>query len=363
MFKLRNWLKWTTLALVATLLVGLIGTAVPANAQGDGGMRLQRSTGIVLRALVQATVKVTQLDRADILRQWLDDKTLAEIITANGATVAQVKTEAISQATAMLQQAVKRGRFTQAQADQMIAGLDAQITAMLTTTYDEARQTMGTQLATLGIEVALFKSTQDATALTPQALYQQLNAEGATFASVITANGATVEEVKAAAKTLITERLTAAVSSGKITQAAADELLATLDQALDMAINSGLPEGFREIGGNAGSVVDRVYQNVAVGALVAETATQTKLSQRELLAELRAGKTLAEIATANGADPAAIVSTVVSKVTTAINTRVTKGQLTQEQADQLLNGLAARLTETMSQQNPLQGAGRAGRRP
>ncbi|MBX3066815.1 MAG: hypothetical protein KF726_27790 [Anaerolineae bacterium] len=362
MFKFRNWMKWTSLALITALLVGLVGVAVPVNAQGGGGVRMQRGSGIVFRALMQATVKVTQLDRTEILRQWLDDKTLAQIITAKGAAVDAVKAEAISQATALIEQAVTRGRLTRTQADEMIAGLDAQITAMLNTTYEQARQTISTQMATLGVELALFKSTLDATGLTRQELYQQLSAEGATFASVITANGAAVADVKAAAKTLITERLTAAVSSGKITQAAADELLATLDQALDSAINSGLPEGFRQIGGKAGNVVDRVYQNVAVGALVAETASQSKLTQRQLLVQLSAGKTLAEIATAHAADPAAIVSAVVSKVTTAITTRVTNGQLSQEQADQILNGLAARLTETMNQQNPLQGRdGRRGR--
>jgi predicted RNase H-like HicB family nuclease len=138
----------------------------------------------------------------------------------------------------LLEEAVSRGRLTQAQADEITAGLDEAINTMLTTTYEEARGGVVRRLVGLGVESALLDAAVQATGLTRAELREQLAAEGATLASVITANGATVEDVVSAAKTAITERVTAAVADGRLTQESADALLAGVDAALETAVNS-----------------------------------------------------------------------------------------------------------------------------
>lgn len=353
-------LKLTSLALIVALVTGLFLNVGAANAQGNPG-RGQRGGALVMGAVLQATVKETGLSRMEIVQQWAQGKTLTQVITDAGKSVDTVKTTAKTQLTEALNKAVTNGRITQDEANTRIAEIDSAINTVLTTTMAEAGREAGQRLVEVGVVAAVFQATRDATGLTGDALLDQLQAEGATFTSVITANGATVDAVKAAAKTTVTERVAQLVSNGRLSQTQADELLKTLDASLDTAINGGLPEGFanrRDGRGGNNNRVTALLDARTSSVLLRETATLTGLTQRDLLQEVRSGKTLAQIATEKNVEVSAVVGAAVASITEQVNQWVTSGRLTQAQADEYLAGLEAKLTEQMNSADLL----RTGRR-
>jgi hypothetical protein len=84
-----------------------------------------------------------------------------------------------------------------------------------------------------------------------------------------------------------------------------------------------------------------------VRAVLGAVAEATGLDQQEVLAQARDGKTLAEIIAANGADEDEIISQVVAAETERVNQAVADGTLEQADADELLDGLEARVKEML----------------
>ena len=82
-----------------------------------------------------------------------------------------------------------------------------------------------------------------------------------------------------------------------------------------------------------------------LGQIVSE---QTGLSGLELMTEIRAGNTLAEIITANGGEVQVVVDTAITQLTERINQAVTNGRLTQERADEMLANLETTVTDVIN---------------
>jgi uncharacterized protein (DUF433 family) len=212
----------------------------------------------------------------------------------------------------------------------------------------------GGQVGQLGtVMFVLLSETSKATKLSVVDILAELRT-GKSLSEIIKANGGDVAAVKAAAKTSITDQVKAAVTNKRLTQQQADAALANLDQVLDRTLEFKVP--------TRSDVQDRVQRVAGVAILMRETAKQANITQRDLLTELRAGKTLAQIATEHKADPAKIVTAAVATTTTLINQRVTAGRMTKEEGDKLIAGLQKQYTDTMNAANPL-GVGIRGGRP
>jgi hypothetical protein len=84
-------------------------------------------------------------------------------------------------------------------------------------------------------------------------------------------------------------------------------------------------------------------------AIIGAVVEATGMDQQALMAQVRAGKTLAEIAEANGADVDAIVAQVVAAETERINQAVADGELEQADAGERLAGLDVRIKEMLVQ--------------
>ncbi len=87
-------------------------------------------------------------------------------------------------------------------------------------------------------------------------------------------------------------------------------------------------------------------------ALIEALANLTGLTARELLADREPGTTLADVASAHGVDPAAVIAQAAATLTDRINQAVANGRLTQTRADEILATLEADLTELMNQPIP-----------
>jgi urease accessory protein UreF len=204
----------------------------------------------------------------------------------------------------------------------------------------------------LDIRKALVDAVTQTTHLTEAQIIQAMTT-GKSLNDVISANNADPKAVQATVNATLTGQINAAVTAGTLKQAAADKLIAGLDPLLNRIFTYTVP--------SASDRITRLVKGVELRELLAETATESKLTAQVVVKALTAGQTLAQIAQANNADPAAIVTAVTQKVTDQINKQVKAGKLTQAQADTLLTNLNGTLTGLMNQTNPLlPGNGRSG---
>ena len=180
----------------------------------------------------------------------------------------------------------------------------------------------------------------------PQATLRQELGTGKTLAEVIKAHGGDVAAIEASAKTTVTNAINKAVADGKLTKDQANKLLEKLGPALDKLVNARWPKDRRT------RLLEARLKAMGLRILVKETATQSNISQPDLLKEARSGKTLAQVATGHGADPAKIVSAAVATMTDRINKLVAANRLTQDQAKTLIAGLPDAFTKAMNAPYP-----------
>jgi hypothetical protein len=74
----------------------------------------------------------------------------------------------------------------------------------------------------------------------------------------------------------------------------------------------------------------------------------TGLTDAELYAALRDGSTLAELIEANGGDVDAVIAELVAEATTELTAKVEAGDITQEQADVMIENMEARITDQVN---------------
>ncbi len=84
--------------------------------------------------------------------------------------------------------------------------------------------------------------------------------------------------------------------------------------------------------------------NVSVEHLIRTLSSLTGLDPVTIRTELQNGRSLAQIAAANGSSGAALVQAVVDAAKTRLDREVSKGRLTQAEADQLLTTIRDRAT-------------------
>ena len=128
------------------------------------------------------------------------------------------------------------------------------------------------------------------------------------------------------------------VADGTITRAQADAVIAALEAAR--------PDGAMR-GPKGGPGLDIAAQ--ALG-----------MSADDLHAALRGGQTLAQVAEAQGVDVQVVIDAMVAERTNHINDEVASGEITQEEADQKLADLTARVTDAVNNGAPQGGRGGRG---
>jgi hypothetical protein len=167
--------------------------------------------------------------------------------------------------------------------------------------------------------------------------------------------GTTSDKLEAALKAAAIDRVDAALAAGRIT---ADQA-----QKLKDAINAGkLPAGpglglggggFGRFGGGFGP--GKLYR---VGFLSA-AATYLGLSQADLQTQLQSGKSLADVAKAQGKSVDGLKQAILSSEQSALDQAVKDGRLTSAQRDKLLADFKSRLDDLVNRtrQAPQQGQG------
>lgn len=241
--------RFTLLFVIMALLVSAVGVVSaqpggPGRPGGDGdgrggrggqqhegrfGGRMERIAGVALIRLVAEEIGFTIPQVMDQVRAG---STLAEVITANGGNIDNVKTQAIEQATEWINGQVDNGRITQERADELIAGLDAQITEALNFDRQTAQLERHAVMAVAG-----------ETGLTMREIVEELRA-GKTLSQILTESGEDVQTFIDQTIAQAERRLNDRVANSMITQAEADEHLAMMREQLPVILEQtfDLPE-------------------------------------------------------------------------------------------------------------------------
>ncbi len=124
-------------ALVALSAVG-IASAQPLEQRGEGP-RGRGGHHPILRGLhhvASAVTEATGLERADIVAQLAEGKTLAEVITENGGDVEAVKAELLAPLQERAAAAVETERITQERADELLASASERLDTLLNRVFE-----------------------------------------------------------------------------------------------------------------------------------------------------------------------------------------------------------------------------------
>jgi hypothetical protein len=179
----------------------------------------------------------------------------------------------------------------------------------------------------------LTQAVADATGLRVPQVLQQVR-EGSILADIITANGGDVDTVVNNAVAAATEQINAAVATGRLGQEHADQLIANLPDFYDAAVNRQLrPNRFQLIFGRG---------------VLALAADQTGMTAQDIVQELRAGKSLGDILAEHNVDAVAFIESAAIQIQERLDTAVSNGRITQEQADQMLQMFRERLSERIN---------------
>lgn len=180
-------------------------------------------------------------------------------------------------------------------------------------------------------------------------------APGAHLETVAEVIGISVDELRAA---LADGQSIAEVAeaNGVDRQAVIDALVAEAMARLD-EVEAALPDRMSDLvdregwGDGARAGLHLAAEGIDVAAEV------IGISEADLLAALRGGDTLAEVAEANDVDPQAVIDALVAAATEAIDAAVEAGDLDADRAAALKEGLVDRITERVEEGGPRPGLG------
>jgi hypothetical protein len=152
--------------------------------------------------------------------------------------------------------------------------------------------------------------------------------------------------LSAALKKALENRVDAAVAAGRLTKAEGDELKQRIESG-DVPFFGGPGFGLR------------FHHEGPFGGLDT-AATYLGLTEAQLRTKLESGKSLADVAKAQGKSVAGLVDALVASATKKLDAAVAAGRLTRSQADSFLSNLKAHITDFVNGVTPRLGHFRGG---
>lgn len=168
---------------------------------------------------------------------------------------------------------------------------------------------------------------------------------GQSLTDIAAANGSGGDAIVQAAVDAAQQRLDQAVQNGRLSQNEADRMLDRLTETVTRLVDDP------ELGQRAGERREQARETALIMGLVRATADLSNLAIPEVLDAVRAGQSLAAIATANGSTADAVVQQLVDRQQPRLDRAVAAGRLTQEEADELLAAGIDRATELVNDPN------------
>ncbi|MGQ9910743.1 MAG: hypothetical protein ACUVS2_18105 [Candidatus Flexifilum sp.] len=169
----------------------------------------------------------------------------------------------------------------------------------------------------------------------PSEIVTRLQAGDVSLSGVITELGGDATAVLEAAIAAASERVTLALTNGRIDQAQADALLTEIRDRLTQAFTS--------------TPLEQRADQLGWRVVLDTAAARLNVTPRALQRDLRAGSTLSQLLTDGGIDAAAFTADVTARMQARLNVQVVDGVLTQAQADALLAAFQANLETWLNQ--------------
>ena len=160
--------------------------------------------------------------------------------------------------------------------------------------------------------------------------------------------GISSAKLSAALKTALGNQVDAALAAGTMTQAQADELKTAIESGQTPLL------GLHEPGGRGGG------HGFGHGAELSTAASYLGVTVSELRSSLAGGKTLADVAKAEGKSASGLVSALVDEAKQRVDDAVSAGRLTDAQRQSILADLQARITDLVNGAVPVPPALRNG---
>lgn len=172
--------------------------------------------------------------------------------------------------------------------------------------------------------------------LTPAQLRAQLRA-GKTLAQIAVAQGKSVSGLEDAIHADVQAHLDRAVANGRLTAAREQAILARLKAHLDDIVNHAVPPFGRHAGPRLGAAALAGYLGI---------------TPAQLRTELRAGKSLAQVATEHGKTVAGLKAAILAAAKARLDKAVASGRLSATQEKAILDGLSAHLDRLLTRTRP-----------
>ena len=179
----------------------------------------------------------------------------------------------------------------------------------------------------------LLKTAADYLGLTPQALRAELR-RGRSLAQVATARSKSVDGLEQALLTAFRAKVQAAQAAGKIDATRAQRLLDRAPARIERLVNA--------------TVKPRAAKVRVAKGLLGVAAEYVGLTRQQLAAELRQGRSLAQIATARGKSVDGLEAALFNAFKAKVDAAVAAGKLDAARAQRLLERAPARIEQLVN---------------
>ena len=150
--------------------------------------------------------------------------------------------------------------------------------------------------------------------------------------------GVSPEQLRAAFRAVLTARVDAALAAGKLTPEQAAKLKARIANAKGLGVKRGFAKKQQALVKRIGAKAKRL------GA----ASEYLGLTREQLRTELRAGKSLAQVASAQGKSADGLATALLAPVKERLAKAVAAKRLTQQRADEILERLEARVEKRIA---------------
>jgi hypothetical protein len=308
------------------LAIGLVGALAPVlaagvalaqqgpSADGEGVTARHRHPGSARLKLAKLGlrdfVRVSGLP-AEVVRQGLrDGQTLAQVLEANGKDRAAVSAQLAEDLKTGVARALANGRLTEAQASAITTRADE-----IVATFLDARHPLRKAVVRAGLAEVV-----ETSGLAPEVVRQGLK-DGKSLNEILAENGKDPAAVQAQVLAELDAKLDEAVANQAITQERADAIASRAAERLPRLMER------EPAPGHAFKKVLRHERATAASAIGIEA--------KELAAELKAGKTIAEVSAEHGVSAEAVIEALVADVHARIDQAVADGKLETSRAETL----------------------------
>jgi polyhydroxyalkanoate synthesis regulator phasin len=297
------------------------GPAIAVQVDFDGAPRPPGDLEVGFRFFGPAVAGYLGLSESELRTQLDAGKTLAQIASAQGKSVSGLEDAIYAEAKSNLDQAVADGKLTASEEQTMLTDLKSHLDDIVNNT----RPPGGKGVRVFGAPAAVASYL----GLSESELRAQLET-GKTLAQIAAAQGKSLTGLKDVIYADAKSHLDEAVAAGKLTAAQEQTMLAELKSHLDDIVNNtGSPHG----------------KGAGVRIFGTAVASYLSLSESELRTQVESGKSLAQIATAQGKSIDGLKAAIVAEAKTHLDEAVAAGKITAAQAKAMLDKLTSHIDD------------------